>query len=189
MFSAVPLQNPRNILEATDGSDDKPTPRQLQQAEPARDEDDDVKIVNNTEEDSEESEEAELSVFQFSTIKKLLTCHQNISWVNGPHQFMCSSGKHPTSNILMTVVELMCLNVLLGGARERTGEMFATTSTKVTGNQQVTFVSMPKFAGVPTQLKWQMRPMTLTLHARSCPRLNCEIGQSLLNLHKLGKGK
>ena len=122
-------RNPRNILEAADGSDDEPTPgvnKQPRRAEPARDKDDDVEIVNEAEEDPEENEVAELSVFQFSTIKKVLTHHQNVSWVNGPHQFTCSSGKHPASNILMSV-ELMCLNVQLGGARERTGEMSTTT--------------------------------------------------------------
>ena len=121
--------NPRNILEAADGSDDEPTPggnKQPRQAKPARDKEDDVEIVNDAEEDPEDNEVAELSAFQFSTIKKMLTCHQNVSWVNGPHQFMCSSGKHPSSNILMSI-ELMCLNMLLGGARERMGEMSATT--------------------------------------------------------------
>jgi hypothetical protein len=87
--------NPRNIFEATDVSEDKPTlggNKQPRRAEPAMDEDDDVERVNDVEEEPEKDEEAELSAFQFSTMKKMLTHHQNVSWVNGPHQFRCSSG-------------------------------------------------------------------------------------------------
>lgn len=188
---SVPPRNPQNILEASDGSDDEPMPSRIQRprrAEPAMDNADDIEMVNDPEDEPEEDAEAELSVSQFSTIKKMLTSHQNVSCVNGPHQFTCSSGQHPASNILMTV-ELMCSNVLPGGARERTERMSAASSTKVTENPPATFVSMPKFAGVPTRLKWQTKPVMLMPHARSCPRLICEMGQSLLNLPELERGK
>jgi hypothetical protein len=68
IVSSVPPLNPRNILEAADGSDDKSIlPERPPQSESAMDVDDEMGIESEEEviEEPEESDEAELSVSLF----------------------------------------------------------------------------------------------------------------------------